>query len=252
MNKFITKSNESKQCYNLAKMATEFNVNTLISGEIGTGRKLLAHEICEDCDMFEVADFEQHIKDNKLSSNTNIIIYNIDKANNLSYILKVASKYSIRIIATATSSNDVLKENFLVNIQTTPLKQRKEDIEYIKNIYFNDAKKIFKVDGINLKEIKNIDLSQNGISLKESIYKYLALNSLGCNQLQDMIEHHFEKKFILCEDKPKEDYKYYLGLLEIPLLKSAQKIYKSQLNISKVLGINRMTLRKKLFHYGLD
>ena len=249
MNKFITKSNESKQCYNLAKMATELKVNTLILGENGTGKKLLAREICEDCDVFSVSDFEEQIKTNKLPNNINLIIYDIDKANNLSYLLKVATKYNIRIIATATISNDILKDNFLIAIQISPLANRKEDIEYIKNIYFEDAKKIFKVDNAS---IDDIDFSQNKFSLKEMIYRYLALNSLDFAQLQDNIEHHFTKEFKLCEKEKVKEYKQYFSFLEIPLLKSAQKVFKSQLNISNKLKINRMTLRKKLSFYGLD
>ena len=252
MNKFITKSDKSKQSYNLAKMATELKVNTLILGDKGTGRKLLANEICTDCNRLEIEDFEQIIKDNKLPNNTNLIVYNIDCAINLSYVIKVASKHHIRLISTASNNNDVLKENFLVNIQLVPLQNRIEDMEYIKNRYLKDAKKIFKVDEINIKDINNLDLSQNGISLKESIYKYLALNSLDKVQLQDIVKYYFEHYFKNNHQDEKDDYKKLLSILEIPLLKSAKNILKSQLNISKVLKINRMTLRKKLFSYGLD
>jgi len=42
------------------------------------------------------------------------------------------------------------------------------------------------------------------------------------------------------------DYRKFLYLYEVPLLKSGLKKFKSQLQLSDRLGLNRNTLRKKI------
>jgi DNA-binding protein Fis len=44
-------------------------------------------------------------------------------------------------------------------------------------------------------------------------------------------------------------YRDLIKIFEIPLLKAAKKIYKSQLQMADKLEINRITLRKKIHHY---
>jgi DNA-binding protein Fis len=41
-------------------------------------------------------------------------------------------------------------------------------------------------------------------------------------------------------------YKDLLYLFEVPLIKASTKKYKSQVQVAKHLGLNRITLRKKL------
>jgi DNA-binding protein Fis len=53
----------------------------------------------------------------------------------------------------------------------------------------------------------------------------------------------------------KNDYRNYLHLYEVPLIRAGLKQFKSQLQLSEKLGLNRNTLRKKieeLRQYGLE
>jgi len=49
--------------------------------------------------------------------------------------------------------------------------------------------------------------------------------------------------------KKNYNYKDFLKVFEIPLLKATKQLYKSQVQIAKVLDINRITLRKKIANY---
>ncbi len=55
--------------------------------------------------------------------------------------------------------------------------------------------------------------------------------------------------FFVREFKVERTYKQLLEVFEIPLLKAAKKVYKSQLQMANKLNINRITLRKKLNKY---
>jgi DNA-binding protein Fis len=45
------------------------------------------------------------------------------------------------------------------------------------------------------------------------------------------------------------NYKYFLKLIEIPLLNMAKFKFKSQLQMANKLNLNRITLRKKIEQY---
>ena len=46
-----------------------------------------------------------------------------------------------------------------------------------------------------------------------------------------------------------ESYKYFLKMIEIPLLNMAKLKFKSQLQMATKLNLNRITLRKKIEQY---
>jgi DNA-binding protein Fis len=54
------------------------------------------------------------------------------------------------------------------------------------------------------------------------------------------------EKFMLDTMQGENAYRDLVYLFEAPLLRASQKKYKSQLQMSRHLGLNRITLRKKL------
>jgi len=49
-----------------------------------------------------------------------------------------------------------------------------------------------------------------------------------------------------------DDYRKYLSLYEKPLIEAGLKKFGSQLQLSQILGINRNTLRKKIYENNID
>lgn len=93
-----------------------------------------------------------------------------------------------------------------------------------------------------------IDISKNGISLKESIYKSVLLNSISKDEMIEILYNFFMQEL----ENDKKTYKELLEIFEIPLLKCSKKLYKSQVQMANNLEINRITLRKKLNTYFKD
>ena len=73
------------------------------------------------------------------------------------------------------------------------------------------------------------------------------LGSINKEQMMDVLEQFLSKEI----DK-NSDYKTLLEIFEVPLLKAMRTKYKSQLQMANKLGINRNTLRKKMYQYALE
>ncbi len=59
----------------------------------------------------------------------------------------------------------------------------------------------------------------------------------------------FLEKYLSENLKGENSYKDLSYIFEVPLLKASTKKYKSQVQVAKHLGLNRITLRKKLETY---
>lgn len=241
MKKFIALSKSSKQALSIAQMSSSLPVNIIILGEIGVGRKLLAREIAVDAHSFNGNELEKLIQDDKinLQEYSTLIIYDFHRVINKREFLKRV--YHIKIVATALNGTQNDIENFAVKIELEPLAIRKEDLEEISKIYIDSAKRFYSIE--NISHNVESDLSQNGVSLKHSIYKALLLHSMDKRDIMELLYNFFLREI---EGK---SYKTLLEIFEIPLLRASKKVYKSQLKMSDKLEINRMTIRKKLTQY---
>ena len=242
MEKFISISLVSKKVLNIAQMSSSLPVDVIILGQIGVGRKLLANEALPNGQTFEAKELEKLILENKinLKEYTSIIVYNIDKVLNKNEFFD--NLQGIKIVATGFNENQDYINRFAVKIEISPLTERKEDLEELTKLYIKEASKIYATLKIP-KDIK-IDLTNNGITLKQSIYKSILLQSMSKQEMIDTLYN-----FFLTELKSEHNYNTLLEIFEIPLLKASKKIYKSQLKMSEKLKINRITLRKKLDKY---
>ena len=241
MEKFIALSASSKKALHVAKISAPLPVNILIYGEVGVGKKLLTKEISQNTTQYEAIELEQLIqqKNIDLQSYKSIIIFNIE--NILNYKQFFEKLKNIKIIATSNLDYKDLQNNFPVKIKLDSLSQREEDLNEFIKIYTDEANKIYLSDK-TVQDIK-IDISQNGLSLKKSIFKSILLNSITKEEMIDIMYNYFMKEL---ENK---SYKDLLEIFEIPLLKASKKIFKSQVQMAKHLDINRITLRKKLNTY---
>ncbi len=242
MEKFIAKSESSKKILKIAHMSSQLPVNVIILGQIGVGRKLLSKEILPNAQVYEAKTLEELIIYNKINLEelSSIIIYNINKVLNKTEFLEKLE--GIKIVATGFLGTEDYFNKFAVKIEILPLEERKEDLEELKQFYISEARKIY-ASTIIPKDIK-IDLSGNGITLKQSIYKSILLKSITRQELMDTLNDFFVREF-----KVERTYKQLLEIFEIPMLQAAKKVYKSQLQMANKLNINRITLRKKLHKY---
>ncbi|MCK9491138.1 MAG: sigma 54-interacting transcriptional regulator [Sulfurimonas sp.] len=243
MENFIALSLSSKKALHVAKMSVALPVNILILGEIGVGKKTLAQEILQNSQSYEATEIEKLIlnKQIDIQSFKSLILYNIDALINKKQFFE--NLKTLRIIATASQNYKDDLNTFPIKIRLEPLSERKEDLEELISIYIKEANKIYYSN--KTAHDVEIDISKNGISLKQSIYKSILLSSITKNDIMDILY-----KYFISDLKSRDrSYKDLLDIFEIPLLKAFKERYKSQVQMANHLCINRMTLRKKLNSY---
>ena len=169
MKKFITESEESKKILNIVQVSANLPVNILIRGEASVGKKLLAKEILPNALVLDGKFLENSIITNSINiaQYEQLIITNIDQVLNKKEFIDSLS--SIKIVATSKSHILDIEEQFAIKVDISPLKERNEDLKEISNIYIQHANEIYN-SNVSLEDIK-IDISQNGLTLKKSIYK---------------------------------------------------------------------------------
>ncbi|HIP60401.1 MAG TPA: hypothetical protein EYH01_08250 [Campylobacterales bacterium] len=247
MDEFITESQVSKNALNMATLASTLPVQVLIFGEVGVGKKSLAHVVFHDATLFDALEFQDMINDNSINLEDFeiLILSDIDRVNNIKQFIEKLEKQHIKIIATATQEKESFGEKFAVRIDLLPLRDRSEDLENLSLNYLTQANRLFgtdtKIDNIEM------DFSKNSISLRESIYRGVVFDSINENQLATLLEG-----FLLKQMDEITEYKELLEIFEIPLIKASRTKFKSQLQMSGALNINRNTLRKKINQYGLE
>ncbi|MCK5294453.1 MAG: Fis family transcriptional regulator, partial [Arcobacteraceae bacterium] len=236
-------SDLSKQILKSAQLSASLPVNTLIYGQMGVGKKLLSAEILPNSTAIKANELEKLIISNQinLSEYNSLIIYEIDNVINLEQFLN--SLQNIKLVATSLEKYERLNNLFTIKIEIPPLESRKEDLDELISVYTKEASHIYKSNNHTHYDLK-IDLSQNGITLKQSIYKSILLQSITKQEMMDTLEI-----YLLNQLKEEKTYKQLLEVFEIPLLKASKKAFKSQLKMSQKLDINRITLRKKLHKY---
>ncbi len=244
MKKFIAISESSKKILNIAQMSSNLPVNIIIVGESGVGKQMLSYEISSDADIFNAIVLEELIVNDKinLSEYQELIVLDIHTILNKKEFMEKLS--GLKIIATTLKIPSEIETQFAIKIDIPPLKERPEDLESLIEVYSKEAHSIYDVKERIYIDSDELDLSSNGKSLKKSIYKFVFMNSLNDDDMLKSFELFLEKKL-----EKESQYKELLKYFEIPLLKSAQKKFKSQLQMATNLNINRITLRKKLELY---
>lgn len=238
---FVTACASSAQAFKTATLLKTLNVNALISGEIGVGKKTLARYILNDAPMFDGRDYNEILT--AFQNSKEIIIVNFENIPNIKKVLDLAKDNSIRLIATVKSSfyNEYMDDAFSLKFDIPPLSQRPEDVEELKKIYFKEASKLFNTNGTL--EVNNFraDLSQNSNSLKRQIMINSLFQNVNDIEIMDILQNYLVDKL-----GSSSDYRNLLYLYEVPLIRAGLSKYKSQLQLSDKLGLNRNTLRKKI------
>ena len=237
---FLTSSAASKEAFKTANLLKSLGVNALISGEHGTGKRSLAKYILPDATIFDALDYEEIVS--SLPSCKSIIIYKIENSPNIEQLFELISEHKVRIIATTCLfNNERFEDQFSIIIPLPPLVNRPEDILMLQKVFIKEAKAIFGIeDDFDLSK-HEADLSKNAYSLRRQIMMNYLLDDINEFELMGIIENFLSDKL-----GSNNDYRNFLHLFEVPLIQAGMKRFKSQLQLSERLGLNRNTLRKKI------
>jgi len=238
---YITASASSAEAFKTATLLKTLSVNSLITGEVGVGKKSLAQYILPDAALIDASNLDELLT--TLQSVNQVIITNLENSPNINKILDFVSENNIRVIATAKSSyyHEAVDKIFSIKFDIPPLSQRQEDIEELIQKFTKEASNIFSIDyGFNLESFTP-DLSQNANSLRRQVMISYLLQDIKESELIGIIEAYLVDKL-----GSNNDYKNFLHLYEVPLIKAGLHRFKSQLQLSDKLGLNRNTLRKKI------
>ena len=243
---YIANSRASLEALKSANLLKSLNINAIIVGEAGTGKEILAKfilpqaQVVDGNSLVEVLSF--------ISANDLIIIKNFDKISNFQTLKNAIDEHKTRVIATSRTEllDKISSEFFSLKITIPPLIERQEDIEPLVKKFFEEVSTIFgknSSDDISLKNL-NPDLSKNCYSLRKSVYIKYLINSLGEEDVMQVMEEFLSKKL-----GGRNDYRDQLYLFDVPMLRAGFKKFNSQLNMSEKFGLNRNTLRKKINDY---
>ena len=246
MQDFIAEDGISKVILNSAKLLQAVQVNALILGSSGTGKKSLAKYILPNSDIYEAKNLQRDISDDVLHlQNEAIIIDKINELTNIDLFLKWLEDNSIRVIAISNTENlnQKLKDIFSINLEIPSLSKREEDTKALVNKFSQEASSILDLAKIPSSKLI-VNISNNTHSLRKSIYFSYLFETIGEHEILMFLEKYLSENL-----RGENSYKDLSYIFEVPLLKASTKKYKSQVQVAKHLGLNRITLRKKLEIY---
>lgn len=243
MQEYIAQDEISREILNSAKLLQAVNVNALILGEMGVGKKSLAKFILPKSEIYEAKNLQKDIADEIINiQNDAIIIDKINELTNIDLFLNWLNENNIRIIAISNSDNlnQKLKDIFSINLEIPSLIKRGEDTKELVSKFSKEASSILDMPLIPSNKLI-VNLSNNAHSLRKSIYFSYLFETIGEHEILMFLEKYLGENL-----RGENSYKDLLYLFEVPLLKASMDKYKSQVQMAKHLGLNRITLRKKL------
>ena len=246
MQEYIAIDEISKEILNSAKLLQTVEINALIVGNKGSGKKSLAKFILPNNEIFEAKTLQKEISNNTIVvENKSIIINKIEEITNIDAFIKWIKENDLRLIATSNTENlnQKIKDIFSINIEIPNLIKRPEDTKALIKKFSKEASLILDMPLIDDTKIA-VNLLDNAYSLRKTIYFSYLFETLAEDEILLFLQKYISKN--LTGENSYKDLSY---IFEVPLLKASLHKYKSQVQVSKHLGINRITLRKKLETY---
>ncbi len=239
--KFIAVSEASKEALKTATLLRSLTINALIRGEKGVGKKTLASYILPSAPIVNARKYEELLS--LLHSEREIIVVGLENVANIKVVLEKAMQHHVRIVATADENytHKLLEEFFIIDFTIPPFSQREKDILPLVERFLSEFELLM---GKQIRfdfESFEADLSENAYSLKKQILLAFIFEEMGEKEMMQLMYDFLYEKL-----GSNNDYKNFLYLYEVPLIKAGLKRFKSQLQLAEKLGLNRNTLRKKI------
>jgi len=218
-------------------------VSSILIGEPYTGKKRLVESIFPKSTFIDAANHDELTQ--ALQTHEEIIIYNFESIPN-------PGNYDFsnkRIIAIANTIHDnaLIKEKFAFVYHMPSLLERPEDVTLLTEQFYRSIKEELMISTESLIDKSQLDLSENIKSLKASLYRQLVTANLNQEELEKLIY-----TYLYPHIEGNNAYRDHIGLFERPLIKAGLAKYRSQLKLSSILGLNRNTLRKKIYEHHID
>jgi DNA-binding NtrC family response regulator len=243
---FLTASSASLEAFKTANLLKGLSVSAIIIGARGTGKLTLARYILPHAPVIDASNLDELL--DALEKHDAVIIHRIDDIANLKRFEETLYRTKTRIIATGgfRFSQEQLENIFSIRLSIPTLSERPEDIAILIDLFMREAQETFgKVDTIDMRDFSP-DVSENALSLRRQVYLQCLLSSVAEDDLMSIMEN-----FLLQKLGSNNDYRKFLHLYEVPLIRAGIKRFKSQLQLSDKLGLNRNTLRKKITEHAL-
>jgi len=238
---FTATSNASHEALKTANLLKGLPINAFIFGQSGTGKKNLASYILPNAPLIDATHYEE--LEGALSSHSTLIISNFDKIPNYDNFQVLLEKYGVRIIALASSmfNVDVIEQFFGIKVYLPPLAERLEDVDVLAELFLDEAKELLSVQSDITIDTSKIDLSHNAHSIRRYVYMQVQLQDINESELMSIMETFLKERL-----GGNSDYRNFIYLYEAPLINAGIEKFKTQLQLSDKLGLNRNTLRKKI------
>lgn len=240
---FITDSIQVQNIIKGLTLTKSLFVSSILIGEPYTGKKTLVQQLFPAAIYADGANFAQ--LEQLLEMHDELIIVNFEKLHNLEK-LNFKNK---RIIAIANyiTNEKIIDSLFAFIYYMPPLRERKEDIDLLIAHLLREVKTNLALQKDFTIDTDKLDIAKNMLSLRRSIYYQVFAQSLDERDIEEILNNFFFERL-----KGKNDYKSYLSLYEKPLIEAGLRKFGSQLKLADILGINRNTLRKKIYELGID
>ena len=238
---FLATSNASLEALKTANLLMGLPVNAFIFGQSGTGKKSLAQYILPNAPIVDATSFSE--LEGALSSNKTVIITNFDKIPNYDNLKALIDQHKVRIMALASSvfNEEVIEQFFGIRIHLPSLSERMEDVAPLAEKFLEEACSLLEVEKNIFIDSSRIDLSHNAHAIRRYVYMKVQLQDINEAELMVLMED-----FLYSQLGGNSDYRNFLYLFEAPLINAGLKKFKTQLQLSDRLGLNRNTLRKKI------
>jgi DNA-binding NtrC family response regulator len=243
MEKIVSESDAVKQILRGLQLTHSLYVSSLLVGPPATGKKTLVRALYPG--LPEVDGHDTEALQRSLTLENELIITSFEAVSNPE-ALDFQNK-RILAIADREIPARIADEKFAFIYRMPPLKERPEDIQAYVARFLEEARRIFHCTDEVALESRHLDISQNLLSLRASVYREVLYQNMTPDEIETALYHLFRRTL-----EGNNAYRESLGILERPLLKAGLERYGSQLKLSEILGINRNTLRKKLHEYRID